>query len=169
VASAGDAGYGTLWPAEYPTVVAAGGTTLRRRHDKRGWGEVGWVGSGSGCTTFPKPAWQTDRHCAFRTENDVAATADPQFGVAAYDTYFGVGWYVLGGTSVASPLIASAYALAGNAAQLNYGESLYADPAGFHDVTFGRNGICKPAYLCEAGRGYDGPTGNGTPNGIGAF
>jgi len=37
------------------------------------------------------------------------------------------------------------------------------------DITTGQNGQCNPAYLCQAGPGYDGPTGWGTPNGIGGF
>ena len=31
------------------------------------------------------------------------------------------------------------------------------------------NGSCATAYLCTGTAGYDGPTGNGTPNGAGAF
>ena len=42
------------------------------------------------------------------------------------------------------------------------------DAAGLHDVTTGNNGICG-SYLCTAVGGYDGPTGLGTPSGIGAF
>jgi hypothetical protein len=38
-----------------------------------------------------------------------------------------------------------------------------------HDVTSGRNGACGGSYLCTAKTGYDGPTGNGTPKGTGAF
>jgi hypothetical protein len=37
------------------------------------------------------------------------------------------------------------------------------------DVTSGINGICFPTYLCMAQAGYDGPTGNGTPDGITDF
>jgi hypothetical protein len=39
------------------------------------------------------------------------------------------------------------------------------------DVTEGSNFTPDTAcgYLCSAEAGYDGPTGNGTPNGIGGF
>src|SRR4029077_5985412 len=37
--------------------------------------------------------------------------------------------------------------------------------AGLFDVTSGANGGC-PGYLCNAGPGYDAPTGWGTPNGL---
>jgi hypothetical protein len=36
-------------------------------------------------------------------------------------------------------------------------------------VTSGSNGTCAVAYYCTAQTGYDGPTGLGTPNGLGAF
>jgi len=36
-------------------------------------------------------------------------------------------------------------------------------------VTSGSNGSCGGSNLCTAGRGWDGPTGNGTPNGSGGF
>ena len=38
-----------------------------------------------------------------------------------------------------------------------------------HDITSGTNGTCGGSYLCTAGKGYDGPTGWGTPNGVKAF
>jgi hypothetical protein len=44
-----------------------------------------------------------------------------------------------------------------------------ADAGWGHDVTSGANGSCGGSYLCTAMRGYDGPSGLGTPNGIGAF
>jgi hypothetical protein len=93
---------------------------------------------------------------------DVAAVADPSTGVAVYDTYGGSGWNVFGGTSAAAPLAAAIYAATGHAtatAQLSY-----STPADFFDVTTGLDGSCGN-YLCTAGAGYDGPTGNGTPNG----
>ena len=62
----------------------------------------------------PKPAWQHDAGCAGRTVADVSAVAD---GVAIYDSSVEIGgWGVVAGTSISSPLIASVYALAGNAA-----------------------------------------------------
>jgi hypothetical protein len=39
-----------------------------------------------------------------------------------------------------------------------------------YDITSGsNNGSCDPSYLCVAGKGYDGPTGWGTPRGSSAF
>ena len=51
--------------------------------------------------------------CARRAVADVSAVADPNTGVAVYQTYGASGWDVYGGTSVSSPIIASVYALAG--------------------------------------------------------
>ena len=79
---------------------------------------------------------------------DVAAVADPNTGVAVYDTY-GLhpgGWLVFGGTSVSAPLIAGVYALAGNAASLTYGSFPYAHTASLFDVTSGSNGSCGGSY-----------------------
>ena len=78
------------------------------------------------------------------------------------------GWLVFGGTSVASPIIASVYALAGNASSVTYGSYPYSHTASLFDVTSGSNGSCG-TYLCTGTTGYDGPTGLGTPNGITAF
>jgi hypothetical protein len=174
LASSGDGGYGPSIPGGFPFVVSVGGTTLRKTGSGRGWSETVWSGTGGGCVTKQtKPLWQTDKSCKGRTQNDVAADADPATGVAIYDTYQAGGWYVVGGTSVSSPLLAAVYGLAGNAEKLNASRSLYIHTKHLYDVTSGRDGICTPpqhrAYLCEAETGYDGPTGNGTPNGIAAF
>lgn len=170
-ASAGDSGYGVEVPAAYNTVVSVGGTSLSRSSNSRGWSESAWNGTGSGCSAYiSKPSWQSDNGCSNRTVADVSAIADPNTGVSVYDTYGNVGgWLVFGGTSVASPIIASVYALAGNASSINAASSLYSDPSGLFDVTSGSNGSCSVSYLCNSGPGYDGPTGLGTPNGVGAF
>jgi subtilase family serine protease len=169
-AGGGDAGYKVGEPAGYPTVVSVGGTTLRTAQNGRGWTETTWRGTGSGCEfRLQKPSWQKHKGCKGRAMNDVAAVADPSTGVAVYDTYPSGGWFEIGGTSVATPVIAGVYALAENAGSLNAAQSLYKKNAPLWDVTSGSNGTCKHTYLCTAGTGYDGPTGNGTPNGIGAF
>jgi subtilase family serine protease len=163
-AAAGDAGYGMCSPADMPTVVAVGGTFLTTDSDKRGWTETVWNGTGSGCSTvFPKPKWQTDTGCAMRTNNDVAADASPSSGVAVYDS----NWQVVGGTSVATPIIGGIFGANGGRVKAAY--SIYKHPGWFYDVTTGSNGTCSPAYLCTGEVGYDGPTGNGTPHGMKAF
>lgn len=174
VAPSGNAGFpiatGQLLPAAYPGVVAVGGTTLYRDDNARGWSELAWSGSGSGCSVYlPKPTWQQDSLCRNRTVADVAAVADLNTPVAVYHTYGATGWLAAGGTPVATALIAAVYALAGNAATIEPGPHLYQHADHLFDVMEGATGHCGGGYLCTAGPGYDGPTGLGTPNGIGAF
>ncbi|WP_374228738.1 peptidase S8 [Streptomyces sp. ET3-23] len=175
-ASSGDSGYGVEYPAASQYVTAVGGTSLKRDSSSRGWNESVWntsstEGTGSGCSAYDtKPAWQTDGGCAQRTVADVAAVADPATGVAVYQTYGGSGWSVYGGTSAASPIIASVYADAGTPSAGSYPSSFpYAHTGSLNDVTSGSTTTCSPSYLCTAGPGFDGPTGLGTPNGLAAF
>ena len=47
---------------------------------------------------------------------------------------------------------------------MNYAANLYSQATALNDITAGSNGRCPPktTYLCTAGTGFDGPTGNGT-------
>jgi subtilase family serine protease len=170
--SSGDAGYGVEFPAASRYVTAVGGTRLVRASNARGWTETVWSGAGSGCSAYiTKPSWQTDAGCSRRTVADVSAIADPNTGVAVYDTFRirGGGWLVFGGTSVSAPIIGGVYAPAGNGSSITYGSFSYSHTGSLFDVTSGSNGSCGGSYLCTGVVGFDGPTGNGTPNGTGAF
>ena len=182
VAAAGDAGYGTQYPAASQFVTAVGGTTLRGATPTSRGTETAWSGTGSGCSSLePKPAWQqgaTPSRCQNRTETDVSADADPRTPVAIYDTVtsavpgISAGWNPAAGTSVATPIIAAGYALAGPPDAGTYPAMYpYQHRRDFTDVTSGSNGRCEAArrYLCNARAGYDGPTGLGTPYGTGGF
>ena len=175
-ASSGDSGYGIpSEPAVFASVVAVGGTTLNAAPTTaRGWTESAWTGAGSGCSAWiAKPSWQDDAVCPGRTVADVSAVADPDTGIAFYNSTMLGGWDVAGGTSVASPIIASTIALAGNPSAFPNAARLYADAADLNDISMGTNALdpseCGDSYLCMAGIGYDGPTGNGTPDGLTAF
>ncbi|HEY8081891.1 MAG TPA: S53 family peptidase [Acidimicrobiales bacterium] len=176
-ASAGDSGFGAQYPAASRYVTSVGGTSLVRNSSTRGWGETVWSGTGSGCSSYDaQPSWQAalpnvTGSCAHRAIADVSAVADPSTGVAVYDSYSFQGysgWLVFGGTSVSSPIIASTYALAGNASSVAYGSFPYAHTSSLNDVTSGSNGGCG-TDLCNATAGWDGPTGLGTPSSTGAF
>ena len=228
-ASAGDAGYlnwgehkhsqaegyfeGTDYPASSPHVVAVGGTSLTlgrsgewASEDVWNDGERGGAGGG-GCSAFPAPAWQplaagwSAVGCGSnRAVADVSADANPDTGVAVYDSVPepegeagepAPEWTQIGGTSVASPIVASAFALAGGAHGVPYAAATlyaHADSAALHDITLGGNGECDDQYsggcsgslvspldcgtlvtICNAASGYDGPTGVGTPIGLAAF
>ncbi len=167
---------------------------------------------GGGCSTqFSAPAWQLEVAdwasvgCgtgaqAKRAVADVAADADPYTGVAVYDSlpYEAQGkatvlrWVPIGGTSVASPIVASMFAIAGGSHEAEYpARTLYSHlgESSLYDVTGGGNGSCNGLYsacsgsmsplspfdcgeavlICNAAPGYDGPTGVGAPNGLAAF
>jgi subtilase family serine protease len=179
VVSSGDSGFGVAsFPANLATVTAVGGTLLARSGNKRGWSERVWdtpevAASGSGCSAWvAKPPWQHDPHCGMRTVADVSALA---WNIPVYDQSQG-GWLTVGGTSAAAPLIAGVYGLAGNAATIKPGYE-YSHAASLFDITAGNNDLfndthgatCGYDYLCVAKKGYDAPTGLGTPDGIGAF
>jgi subtilase family serine protease len=172
VFGAGDAGAGAQWPAASTHVIAVGGTSLARDGSARGWSESVWAGTGGGCSAYiDKPAWQHDAACANRTANDIAAFADPNPGVAVYDSFLSrsAGWRTYGGTSVSAPIVAAAIALAGNGkSALLDAAYIYDHAAALNPVTAGRNGGCA-SYLCAAGAGYSAPAGNGSPRGTGAL
>ncbi len=193
-ASSGDCGYlnegcpgephAADFPADSPDVVAVGGTSLTEK--KEVWTSTVWADGGSGCSgIFAAPAWQSAApHFAAtgcgseRSVADVAAIGNPNTGVNIYDsTPEGngqpTGWGVWGGTSVASPIVAAEFALAGGSHGVAFpAATLYAhlgEGADLYDVVSGSNGSCGVATSCQAAVGFDGPTGVGSPIGLGAF
>ncbi len=154
VFGAGDSGPRAEWPASSSHVIAVGGTSLTRDGSARGWAESVWSGSGGGCSAYvPKPSWQSPDGCPNRTANDLSAFADPNPGVAVFDSYLSSspGWRTYGGTSVAAPIVAGAIALAaGSGASMTDASSLYANAGALNPVGAG---------------GYTPQGGNGSPNG----
>jgi subtilase family serine protease len=174
-ASTGDNGYqGGSFPASSRYVTAVGGTTLAPAANARGWTESAWSGAGSGCSTVNAAlaaAAGSGTGCARRAIADVSAAADPsQGGLAVYypTSRTSSTWAQVGGTSESSPIIASVYALSGNTA--GYANAIpYAHAGQLNDVSTGSNGSCPTVQWCQARVGWDGPTGLGSPNGVGAF
>jgi hypothetical protein len=193
-ASSGDCGYfneacpkelsAANFPADSPDVLAVGGTALTSSEET--WTSTVWEEGGSGCSQiFAAPLWQSAvsdfsaTGCGDeRSVADVAAIGDPETGVDVYDStpegkHAPTGWGVWGGTSVASPIIAAEFALAGGSHGVSYvAGTLYShlgDSADLYDVVAGTNGTCAGTIECEAAVGYDGPTGVGSPVGLGAF
>ncbi len=153
------------YPSTSPHVTAVGGTSLVKSTSSRGWTEGAWSSGGSSCSiNFAKPSYQpTTSACTKRMAADVSSVGDPNTGLAVYNAANG-GWIVVGGTSAASPFVAGVYALYGIGSS---GPSFaYSNASKFFDVTTGKNGSCGNV-LCNAGAGWDGPTGIGTPNGTG--
>ncbi len=211
---------GADYPASSPHVVAVGGTELMLTAEGKRAGERVWNedpdaeghnsgAGGGGCSAvFAPPVWQREvpdwsqvgcesEGPPHRAVADVAADGDPYSGVLVYDSAESKeNLLIIGGTSVASPIVAATFALAGGADGVEYpAQTLYAHrgTAGLYDVTSGGNGRCDAIYtggcsgsmdplsslapldcgqgalICNAAEGYDGPTGVGTPNGIAAF
>lgn len=182
-ASAGDSGYGAEYPAASPYVVSVGGTTLQLFTDNTYASESVWSSTGSGCSRYETAnSWQTNLSnwsltgCASkRAIADVSADADPNTGAAVFDStpYNGLtGWWEVGGTSLSSPLIAAVFAESnGLISGVEASSLLYRNYSlsNFHDIRTGSNGMCSGRSICTAVVGYDGPTGLGSPFGIGGF
>jgi hypothetical protein len=175
------------FPAKMPDVVAVGGTNLTEHGGV--WKSTAWSNAGSGCTSISAaPLWQTSlpnwsaTGCGGeRSISDVSADASCKTGPDAYDTTLApdwdagaaTGWAVVCGTSVASPIVAAEFALAGGARGVeDPASTLYAhagESSAFYDVVEGSSGSCAGRTTCDAAVGYDGPTGLGSPIGLAAF
>jgi subtilase family serine protease len=179
LASTGDSGYNTIGgPSSLSTVIGVGGTQLALSGSK--YSETIWNGASAGCASptvvgspgVPKPSWQHDPDCTYRTDGDVSAESGCSPGVAEYVSQYG-GWTDVCGTSVASPFTAGVIALAGNAANQTGGENFWTFNSKQHKKYFhhpsGGSGGTGCNYLGGCGRYkkyYSGPGGWGTPNGI---
>jgi hypothetical protein len=184
VAASGDSGAwnGPMYPSVSPNVLAVGGTTLSLSGTTYG-SESAWSGSTGGFSGLDsywrfyeaQPSYQNAALQAVglsygvRTTPDVSLDADPDTGVAVYDSvgYSGQsGWFQLGGTSAAAPAWAALIAIAdqglatGGKGPLSGTQAqteLYSLPSSdFHDITAGYNGY-------SATSGYDLVSGLGSP------
>ncbi len=174
-ASSGDWGFGSYYPSSSAHVIGVGGTTLSLFANNNYASESVWSGGGSGCSLYATAQsfqtgflnWHATGCGSKRGVADVAAVANPSTGVAVYNStpYSGKsGWWILGGTSVSSPIISAALAMMGSAPQgVDAASYIYANYSKFRDVTTGSNGSCSGTTACAAGVGYDGPTGIGSP------
>ena len=169
-ASTGDSP-GTEWPSVSANVVAVGGTSVSRNPATGAFmGEAAWNNAGGGPSLYvARPAYQNSVKSIIggttRGVPDVAAVANPTTGVWVFDTNAG-GWIIVGGTSVASPVVA---AITNNAGRFNLSSNaeltrIYANPSMFFDVT---HGICGPYAGYWAAPGWDFCAGIGSPAGRG--
>ena len=187
--SAGDSGLGAQYPSSSPWVVSAGGTTINRDASQNFVSESCWSGSGGGTSTyelwsstfsagngpwtaFQVPLFNATVGASPRKTPDMAADADPNSG--AWVRYNGA-WYVVGGTSLAAPLLAGIVNNSNNQLgiaprlggvftndenNLLYSQLLtYKEyKNNFYDVTTGSNGAAATV-------GWDYCTGVGSPRG----
>ncbi|UIF84563.1 S53 family peptidase [Cupriavidus sp. UYPR2.512] len=180
LASSGDSGYGSEYPAASAFVVAVGGTTLNADLAGNYIGESAWSGSGGGLSAYePEPdgqmVWPLP-YAAKRGIPDVAYNGNPTTGFAVYDSvnYQGrSGWFQVAGTSAGAPQWAGLFAIA-NSVRVAAGKptlsagynTLYAIGknaygSAYNDVATGSNGSC--GTICYASGGYDYVTGLGSP------
>jgi kumamolisin len=169
-AAAGD-GPGVIWPAASPSVVAVGGTSLSRNLATGAFQlEVSWQSGGGGPSQYEsRPVFQNSIAAtagSHRATPDIAAVADPSTGVWVYDDPY---WYIVGGTSVATPVWAGIVNAAGHFAATSQAEltTLYANSssvADFRDITAE---TCGPNEGYLVGTGWDFCTGIGVPKGLG--
>jgi len=180
--SSGD--YGS-WPSQgfvgYPcsanTVTCVGGTSLYVNANLQRTSEVGWAGSGGGCSAeHAMPSYQGLNGSGVCSPNraspDIAAIADPATGFSVYinNSYWGTGYYIVGGTSLATPVLAGIVADI-DTARVSFGKpkftflnpALYQGAAAnynyfYYDVLTGNNGY-------PAGFQFDLVTGLGVPTG----
>ncbi len=193
----GSYGGGPYQPCTYTYVVCVGGTHLVTAANKRGWSETVWNdwtydacggpcgATGSGCSKdIGKPSWQTDKQCTMRSAADISASASLRSPVIVYNSEENGGncpshcFWLYGGTSASTQIIAAAFALAGNAATQSGASEIWKKHLGnTFDVVSGNNldanlGVTCASnvhYICTAQFGFDGPTGWGSPNGIGSL
>jgi hypothetical protein len=179
VVSSGDLGYPGSYPAYNPSALSVGGTTLTLGSGGSVSSELDWSQSGGGQSWVERePSYQESvEQSGFRDLPDVSYDADPNTGVAVYDSvpYLGQsGWWVVGGTSLGAP---SWSAILADADQLRAGagkapltasddavqRDVYSLPASaLAAVTSGPdNGSCPVG--CAPTAGYDTITGLGSP------
>jgi kumamolisin len=190
-ASSGDSA-GVSYPSTSPNVVAVGGTSTSRAWAvpaNRGMfrQETAWQDGGGGYSAyFPVPSYQSALasrlgNVGFRAVPDVAAVADPNTAVwvncGSGCASAGAPWYLVGGTSVASPLTAGLVNNAGafranTVAQLGYMYSKIGTSSYF-DVSIGSCGPYDGFFVTSASTNggniyysYDLCTGLGAPRGL---
>jgi kumamolisin len=164
-AATGDAP-GTSFPSVSANVVAVGGTSISRNLLGNFIGESAWYDGGGGVSEFvSKPIYQNSvkklGNSPLRGVPDIAAVANPRTGVWVYVTN-ALGWNIVGGTSVASPVVAG---LVNNTGRFNTSSGAeltqyYRSPSQFSDVT---EGICGPHTGYWSSAGWDFCTGLGSP------
>ena len=146
------------FPSSSPYVTAVGGTSLicpNYVYDSSTI-ETSWINGGGGISAkFYKPSYQLNINTIGRSTPDIASCSDPNTGIVFRINNL---YYTIGGTSVASPLIAGFLAAVNFKKFIN--PIIYNIPsASFNDILVGTNGAYT-AYV-----GYDNSTGLGSING----
>ncbi len=157
VAAAGDEGLGAQYPSASPWVVSVGGTSVHTGP----FSETAWSGGGGGCSAYEQIAPPQSKlstfpqvSCTHRATPDISADSDPNTGAPIYDStpYQNTsGWFLVGGTSLAAPMIA---ARAADRGSILTAGPIYGTTLKYRDITSGTNGAsCLVGYDLCSGRG----------------
>ncbi len=182
MASSGDSGFvATQFPSNLDTVTAAGGTELARARGARGWAErVGTPATAHRAAAvrhlYQSRPGSTTRSAWPGPTSDVSAVAA---NLAVYDSSLGTTGPWLPGRRDQRLLPADRRGVRPGRQRHHRPARVTPTPhtSGLFDVTKGNNdyldrtrgAACDYTYLCMATKGYDGPTGLGTPDGTSAF
>lgn len=157
---------GVLYPSSSPNVVAVGGTSLSTNYNAGDFElETTWQETGGGRSAYePRPSYQNGIASLVGTQRgtpDVAAVANPYTGVWVLDNSE---WYIVGGTSVATVVMAGIVNAANSFLGSSFAEltQLYQNSFEFSDVTLGN---CGPGMGSFAMVGWDFCSGLGSPRG----
>ncbi|GLV56250.1 hypothetical protein KDH_30920 [Dictyobacter sp. S3.2.2.5] len=192
-ASSGDCGafnmgvYNLLsvdYPASDPSVVGVGGTTLTLSGNNTRAKEVAWSngedqstcknswGSGGGVSTrIEQPKWQNAPGVNNKYAHGMRQVPDVSAVATNLPIYYGGEWLVAGGTSAAAPIWAAGWTLV-NQDLKESKQTLIFSPEPMYWVV-NNTGSNKNPYFdvvegdnlyYKATRGWDQPTGIGTPN-----
>jgi kumamolisin len=173
-ASTGDES-GVEYPSTSSSVVAVGGTTIRRNTSGDFLQETAWENTGGGVSAYePVPSYQSGVSGvgARRSVPDVSLDADVNSGAWVYDSNYyedfgeAPDWDWVGGTSLSAPIWAGIVNRAGqfkasSNAELTLIYSNLGNTADFSDI---KVGFCGPYGAYSGVAGYDLCTGIGTPH-----
>jgi len=185
LAATGDSA-GVIYPSASPNVIGVGGTsTARSLFTGDLIQEIAWSDAGGGLSFYePTPSYQSaiaNVAQGARALPDVSADANPNNGYWVYDSVPVDGiandsnWWLVGGTSVSTPLVAgiinAASTVSGHFATSTKDEltRIYSEYANhqaygnFWDITYGACNYYSGSFSVG---GYDLCTGIGSPKGL---
>jgi kumamolisin len=179
--TAGDAA-GVTYPCASPNVICVGGTsTARSQLTGNLIAEIAWSDAGGGISSYePIPRYQAafpglgGQLQGLRGVPDVSADANPVTGAWVLDSFpyetpagFEAGWFIVGGTSLATPTVAGIFNATGSFERSSYAtlDDIYSRRAqsSFHDITYGACGYYSGSFSAQ---GWDLCTGFGSPDNL---
>jgi kumamolisin len=173
---------GVTYPCASPNVICVGGTsTARSQFTGNLIAEIAWSDAGGGISAYePIPRYQAafpgldGQLLGFRGVPDVSADANPVTGAWVLDNFpyeapagYETGWFIVGGTSLATPTVAGIFNATGRFEHSSYAalDDIYSrwGQRRFRDITYGACGYYSGSF---SGQGWDLCTGFGSPDNL---